>query len=156
MKLVKPTLTEIKDWLLLAGEVEPLFGPMVDDPNFSDALRQAFDKGTALSAKSPEPENALAGGVVVDPSENEIAWLAVSKARQRQGVGDLLLKGGLDLLSRTRPVKVVTFAPGPGQAEAALGLYRKHGFIFHSHSGLNPAGLAVQTLVKPVAQAQRP
>jgi ribosomal protein S18 acetylase RimI-like enzyme len=150
MERFKPTCSELNDWLMLASEVEAFFGPMVDDPGFLEGLKQAFANQTALSVKTSKEESPLAGGVVVDPLKNEIAWLVVARAFRRKGVGDMLLKGALNLLDPDRLVKVVTFAPGSPQAEAALSLYKKHGFIFSAHSGLNPAGLAVDTLVRPV------
>ncbi len=36
---------DIPAWLVLAAEVEPLFGPMVNDPSFHRALRNNIERG---------------------------------------------------------------------------------------------------------------
>jgi hypothetical protein len=42
---------DLSDWLALAREVEPLFGPMADVPEFQDGLRQAMQEKRALSVR---------------------------------------------------------------------------------------------------------
>lgn len=43
MNVVNATMEDIRGWLELAAEVESLFGPMVDDPNFTLALEKISD-----------------------------------------------------------------------------------------------------------------
>lgn len=42
------TMSDFPDWLKLAEEVEPLFGPMIDDPTFCDGLKQVILEGNAF------------------------------------------------------------------------------------------------------------
>ena len=42
------TLDDYSQWIELAREVEPLFGPMVEDPDFRKDLRQAISGGSAF------------------------------------------------------------------------------------------------------------
>jgi len=41
------TPEDFEGWLLLAKEVEPLFGPMVEEPAFREGLRLAIMNGQA-------------------------------------------------------------------------------------------------------------
>ena len=42
MKIDTVRKTDIKNWLKLAVEVEPLFGPMIEDPDFLSAIEMAI------------------------------------------------------------------------------------------------------------------
>ena len=42
MKIDPVSKEDIKNWLQLAGEVEPLFGPMIEDPDFLSAIEMAI------------------------------------------------------------------------------------------------------------------
>ena len=42
------TINDFPDWLRLAEEVEPLFGPMIDDPTFCHGLKQVILEGNAF------------------------------------------------------------------------------------------------------------
>ena len=45
-------LNDLEHWLILAKEVEPLFGPMVEDDGFRSALTDAISNQTALCIPS--------------------------------------------------------------------------------------------------------
>ncbi|MDY0095637.1 MAG: hypothetical protein RBT80_23325 [Candidatus Vecturithrix sp.] len=46
------TLYDIASWLVLAQEVEPLFGPMVTDENFLSAMRHIIAEKNAFCIRS--------------------------------------------------------------------------------------------------------
>ena len=43
--VVLATVADIRPWLVLAGEVEPLFGPLVEDRRFRRALEVNLERG---------------------------------------------------------------------------------------------------------------
>lgn len=134
------TLTDYPGWLELAGEVEPLFGPMVDEPEFCSSLRAVILEGNALCAVSGE-DGAFHGGVVVSRQANEILWFAVARQSRGQGIGAALLIEALNRLDRERPVTVTTFAPSVEAGDPVRNLYESFGFRDSSPAGLNPAGI---------------
>jgi len=48
------TLQDIRNWLVLAEEVEPLFGPMVSEPSFREALENGMEEDLQMVKKEPE------------------------------------------------------------------------------------------------------
>jgi GNAT superfamily N-acetyltransferase len=102
---------DLSDWLALAREVEPLFGPMADVPEFQDGLRQAMQEKRALNVRLDDSQSAgqLAGGIIIDALENEILWLAVSGVSRGKGIGRLLLREAIGRLDPNRPVYVQTY-----------------------------------------------
>ena len=81
---------QLNDWLELAREVEPLFGPMADLPEFQEALAMAIANGTALSC-CEQASGTLLGGIVIDPEHNEIAWLGGTAGPRGKGIGRALI-----------------------------------------------------------------
>lgn len=48
------TPADLASWLLLAAEVEPLFGPMVNEASFHAALANNFQRGTAYCIREQD------------------------------------------------------------------------------------------------------
>ncbi len=134
------TPDDLDGWLRLAGEVEPLFGPMVDDPAFSAGLRQALADGHALCVKTDD-DDQMQGGIVLSPEDNEILWLAVASAWRGKGIGRALLEAAAERLDKTRPIVVTTFDRGVAAGLAARKLYEGFGFCDLAPAGPNPAGI---------------
>lgn len=145
------TLEDFDQWLRLAREVEPLFGPMVDDPGFREGLKQALSDGSALCVRKADGGSGrtLHGGIVVSREENEILWLASAEESRGQGIGKALLEEALDCLDRSRPMSVTTFDGSVGEGLPARKLYRMYGFEDSRPGGLNPAGIPTVVMVRP-------
>ncbi len=137
---------DVEGWVRLAREVEPLFGPMVEDPGFRDALAGAIDAGIAWCVTDGGADGP-AGIVVVDPEINGIEWLAVGSVHRGKGYGRALISHAVSVLDRTRDVRVQTFAPGIAEGEAARKLYLGAGFIDVEDAGKNPAGIETVIMV---------
>jgi len=151
MKTVRlSTLDDYPDWLELAKEVEPLFGPMTDDPNFHDALRAAILEGNAFcvadGGSDSERSGHFHGGIVISRKANEIVWLAVARGSQGHGTGAALLAEAIDRLDHARPVTVTTFDRTVEAGIPARRLYRSVGFRDSGAAGPNPAGIPTVTM----------
>lgn len=150
MQVVPASLDDIPAWLALAAEVEPLFGPMVDDPGFHDALRRAMAGGRAFCVREGDgpPGSRLVGGLLMgsDSGAPEIGWLAVSQRWQRGGVGRALVEHMLSGLDSPAEISVVTFADGVPGGEAARRFYEGFGFRAAGQGPVNPAGLPTQVM----------
>lgn len=140
-----------KAWLILAKEVEHLFGPMADEELFQKALSEAIDAELAFCVRQDESVGGapLCGGVVITPSENEISWLAVSERCRKQGIGEMLLAFAIERLSESRPIKLVTFDGTVAEGLPARKLYEKYGFKDQEPMGTNPAEIPVVLMVRP-------
>ena len=134
---------DFQDWIALAREVEPLFGPMADEPGFREALQQALTDKVAfcIRACSDHGKTALIGGVVISRPSNEIAWLAVSEKYRKMGYGRELLAHALTRLSSHASIMVQTFDESIPEGGAARRLYLEFGFTDYQDGGLNPAGV---------------
>lgn len=132
---------DLSGFLGLAAQVEHWFGPMVDDPGFSDAVVEHTRGGRALVAVdqpvAARPETAqppLLGGLLFgsDASKFHVHWLVVSEQARGRGVGAALMA---EVMKRfvTGPgtVEVVTFgADHPGAVTSgARAFYERLGFI---------------------------
>ena len=138
-------------WIELAREVEPLFGPMADELDFREALRQAISLKTAFCIRS-KPEsahNSLLGGVIISKESNEIAWLAVSEKCRKKGYGRKLIEFALGKLNQQENIFVQTFDESVSEGESARKLYSDFGFADIKAGGLNPAG--VPTVIMQLA-----
>lgn len=153
MKIEIGQKEDIPAWLRLAREVEHLFGPMADEPSFHEALNKAIEEERAFCVRADDdgPEPSLCGGVVVEPEENEIGWLAVSAICRRSGVGNNLLLYALGRLSGDRRIRLSTFDESVPEGMAARRLYTKHGFQDQRYLGHNPAGKPIVLMVRPRA-----
>ena len=124
---------DIPAWLDLTVEVEPLFGPMIDDPGFHRALRRNIVRGTAFCVRAAGgmPGAPLMGGLLFSPHPPQytIGWLAVVREWQRRGVGRMLVEYTLALAIRPAEVSVTTFGPGVEGGKAARAFYAQLGFV---------------------------
>lgn len=154
---------DMPGWLALAREVEPLFGPMVDDPGFQVALERAIRENRAFLVRNeipaPLPDAldrsdaiscSLAGGIIIDPVANEIVWLAVSASYRGRGLGRALLEAAMPRLCPDRPMHVTTFAASAKEGRPARRLYKSFGFRDLEAAKHNPAGIPVFVMVRPV------
>lgn len=139
---------DFEEILALAREVEPLFGPMADEPGFREGMRTAMAEGMILCV-SEAGTGGLLGAVAVDPEANELAWLAVFSRFRGRGLGSLLIRGAFALLDATRPAGVVTFGPEVPEGAAARAVYLRQGFADVEQGGNNPAGYPTVLMQRP-------
>lgn len=138
-------------WLSLAREVEPLFGPMADEPAFQEAIREAISQKRAFCIRSDpaEKDAYLQGGVVIAEETNEIAWLAVTQRCRGKGCGRQLLAFAISRLNSQQNILVQTFAPSVIEGTAARRLYLATGFTDREAAGPNPAGIPTVIMQLP-------
>ncbi len=152
MLRVRPaTLHDRAAFLEWAAIAEPLFGPMVEQPEFLAGLEQCLASDAALVVE--DGAGRPIGGLLLARAEREIAWLVVAPAGRGLGAGAALVQSALELLG-PGPVKVETFALGAAEGVAARRLYERFGFTATGVGGTNPAGLATERMVResdPVA-----
>lgn len=141
MDVVYSKVTDFDAWILLAREVEPLFGPMADEIDFQEGLRQAISLNTAFCIHSePNGDNkSLIDGVVISKETNEIAWLAVSKESRGNGYGRKLIEFAINELNPQKNIFVQTFDKSVPEGKSARNLYLDFGFTDIKDGGLNPA-----------------
>ena len=137
-------LDDYNAWLLLAKEVEPLFGPMVEDVDFQEALKKVLADKTAfcINSDSDKIDKTIKGGIIISKESNEIAWFAVSKIYRGMGYGRALLEFAIDNLNTKEDIFVQTFDKSISEGKAARKLYLDFGFIDYKDGGLNPAGIS--------------
>lgn len=135
-----------KDWLELAKEVEPFFGPMADEASFQSALRIFIEQKQAFCIKR---NGEFCGAIAISKEENEILWFAVSQKHKGKGYGKLLLQHAIDELVSSKEIKVQTFANRIKVGEPARNLYEKFGFVDFKQCENNPAGYPTVLMVKP-------
>lgn len=139
MRVVLACSQDVAPWLVLAAQVEPLFGPMVDDPVFRRALDRNVARGTAFCVRAGDglPGVPLMGGLLwsprahcpPQPSFYRIGWLAVSARYRRRGVGRLLVEHVLGLVRPPAEIAVTTFGPDVPGGEPARAFYERMGFF---------------------------
>lgn len=145
---------DFESWITLSREVEPLFGPMADEPDFREALQRAIALGLACCIDDPGGlTGSIAGGAVISIMNNEIAWLAVSKKHRRKGYGNALLAFAIALLNPDKPILVQTFDELFPEGRAARGLYRNFGFSGQMRGEVNPAG--IPTVIMRLGKGER-
>ena len=117
-------------FIVLAGQVEHWFGPMVDDPGFRAVIDKHIRQATALVAAAPG-ETDLLGGLLFSakPPTYHVQWLVVSERARRHGVGRALMT---EATRRFPPgpatVEVITFGTDhPGAAASGARLLRAPG-----------------------------
>lgn len=150
------TLDDYRQWIQLAREVESLFGPMVEDPDFQGGLRQAILEGNAFCIGETDggDEEPLPGGIVVSREANEILWFAVAENCRGQGIGKALLKEAIACLDHKREIAVTTFDNSVELGFAARRLYLTFGFEDSMRGAVNPAGIPTVVMVRPVGDAK--
>lgn len=155
MDVVYSKKTDFNAWISLAREVEPLFGPMADELNFQEALRQAISLDTAFCIYSdPNGGNKdLIGGVVISKETNEIVWLAVSQQYRGKGCGRKLIEFAVSRLNPLENMFVQTFDKSVPEGKSARNLYLDFGFTDFKDGGLNPAGVPTVIMQLEALQA---
>lgn len=143
--------TDFPLWLNLTREVEPLFGPMVEDPVFRKSLMLCIQEKHAFCVSDEDHTNLL-GGILIDPKENEILWLAVTRKARGRGIGQALLIEALANLDLQRSVFVQTYDPSIPDGRAAVLLYEKAGFSISRDAGDNPAGISTVIMSRPPSE----
>jgi GNAT superfamily N-acetyltransferase len=120
-------------WLELAAELEPLFGPMADDPVFQRALLRNIARGTAFCVRErgASPGVRLLAGLLLSPRPPlyRVGWLAVTRSERRSGLGRALLERALAAVPPGAEVLVITFGPDVPGGESARAFYQKVGFV---------------------------
>lgn len=147
MNVQTATPADFDPWLTLAREVEPLFGPMVDEPGFHAALTAAIERGQAFCIRAED--GSLCGGILIDPAAKEIAWLVVAERWQGHGYGRALLAHALTHLNPDQDICVTTFAPGIPEGQAARQLYQRFGFADHQPGSPTPARIPTVVMLRP-------
>ncbi len=116
-------------FLELAGEVEDLFGPMVDEPGFHDAVRRNISRRSALLAR--DSLGTPAGGLLFSPHHHPtytVRWLVVAERYRSKGLGEALLAEALcKWVKPPSAVEVVSFGPDHPGARARH-FYERLGF----------------------------
>lgn len=150
MEVTVATLADFEPWLALAQEVEPLFGPMVAEPSFHQALKDALQTGSAfcIREEAAQPGAPLCGGIVIAPEANEIAWFAVAEHYQGCGCGKTLLAHALSQLNPNRDVTVQTFDATSEAGAPARGLYQRFGFTDHQAGPPTPTGIPTVFMIR--------
>ena len=132
MRVVVACEEDIAAWLDLAAEVEPLFGPMVDDPGFHKALRRNIERGTAFCVRENDgpPGVPLLGGLLLSPKPPQytVGWLAVVQRKRRCGIGQMLINHAIALVQPPAEMTVTTFGPGVEAGQPARRFYESMGF----------------------------
>ncbi|MBN1137328.1 MAG: GNAT family N-acetyltransferase [Anaerolineae bacterium] len=143
-RVVTAQTEDIPAWLELAAEVEPLFGPMVDDPGFLQALIKNVERGTALCVREADgpPGAPLLGGLLFSPKPPvyTIGWLAVEQAHRRRQIGQRLVEHVFDLAARPAEFVVTTFGPDNRAGEPARRFYERMGFHPAERAADGPEG----------------
>lgn len=135
MRVDNADYSDIRHWLDLAAEVEPLFGPMLNDPEFYRAILRHIERGTAHCVRLGDgpPGSPLLGAMLFSPPNAarhayRIAWLAVAAQARRRGVGSLLVEHACGLVQPPATLEVVTFSEENEPGRPARRLYERHGF----------------------------
>lgn len=134
MRVVEATKADIAGWSELAAEVEYLFGPMVDDPKFRQALENNIHRQSAFCVRENDgpPGSGLLGGLLFSPAhapKYRIGWLSVASRARNRGIASALLHHVLDKLEVPAEISVTTFGEDIPDGRPARGLYQKFGFI---------------------------
>ena len=131
-RVVRAEREDIPAWLVLAAGVEPLFGPMVDEPRFMRSLRRNIARGTALCVREGGGLSGapLLGGLLYSPKPPlyTIGWLAVTGACRRQGIGRTLVEHVFELAEPPAEFVVTTFGPERDEGAPARRFYLRMGF----------------------------
>ena len=144
MKVQIATRADIPSWLELASQVEFLFGPMVDQPDFQNALRKNIDRESAYCIREQDRSAGapLMGGLFLSsrPPEYHIRWLSVAEQWRRRGIGTVLLEHVFDLIKLPAELFVATFGADNLEGQPARQFYKKMGFEFLAEAPPGPEG----------------
>ena len=144
MKVQIATRADIPSWLELASQVEFLFGPMVDQPDFQSALRKNIDRESAYCVREQDQSAGapLMGGLFLSfrSPEYHIRWLSVAEQWRRSGVGTSLLEHVFDLIESPAELFVKTFGEDNLEGQPARRFYEKMGFEPFAEAPPGPEG----------------
>ena len=153
MKVQIATRADIPSWLELASQVEFLFGPMVDQPDFQSALRKNIDRESAYCVREQDQSAGapLMGGLFLSfrPPEYHIRWLSVDQQWRRRGIGTVLLEYVFDLIKPPAELFVTTFGADNLEGQPARQFYKKMGFEFFAEAPPGPEGGSREIFQKP-------
>lgn len=139
---------DIPAWLVLAAEVEPLFGPLVNEPSFQRSLTRNIERGTAFCVREADgpPGTSLLGGLLFSPHPPvyTIGWLAVTQPHRRHGIGRSLIEHALSLVQTPAEVVVTTFGADNPAGIPARRFYEWMGFRAAEPAPSGPDGSARQ------------
>lgn len=141
---------DITQWKIIIREVEPLFGPMLSDPGFIPAIREAIISKMVFCFEDDE-NHQIISVIVINRESNNIEWLAVTNKQKQNGIGSKLLERGLSELDKNQNIYVQTFSQKVEAGIAARKLYEKYGFVDLKDAGKNPAGLDTVIMVKKIS-----
>jgi len=156
MQVMIADTEDIAQWLVLAAEVEALFGPMVGDPKFLGALKRKIDRHTAFCVReADQPAGApLIGGLVLSPKPPlyTIGWLVVSQRHRRRGVGRMLVEHVINFVTPPAEFAVTTFGDDSADGIAARLFYESLGFSA-AEAAEGPKGEARQMFRRRITSA---
>lgn len=125
---------DIPAWIVLAREVEGLFGAaFADTEEFQAILRRKIGEGLAFCVCEQDgaPGAPLCGGLFFSTKHRplyKIGWLAVAEQWRRSGVGQALVRHAFTLVIPPAEVTVVTFTAETPGGEPARRFYEQLGF----------------------------
>jgi GNAT superfamily N-acetyltransferase len=157
-QVIEATESDILPWLNLAKQVEPLFGPMINQ-DFDRVLRRNISRGSAFCVRSGMTPNILAGGLLFDyrnPPHYKLSWMAVETTLQRKGIGQLLLERAIAKTIPPCTIEVITFGPDHPGGEAARRFYEAFGFRPGMKCNPGPDGGDRQAFVLQVLASHTP
>jgi GNAT superfamily N-acetyltransferase len=144
MKVYIATNDDFENWLKLAQEVESLFGSLVNEPKFHNALNKCIKEKRAYCIRENDelPGSKIIGGLLFSKKHPiyTIGWLAVSKSKRRLGVGTLLLEYALSQVKKPAELLVTTFGEDSIDGLPARNFYSKHGFKYYKYADIGPEG----------------
>ena len=144
MKVQIAQKEDFSSWLDLAGEVEHLFGPMVEEPGFHKSLSRCIERRSACCIRENDagPGVPLLAGLLFSakPPKYKIGWLSVAERARRQGLGRTLVDHVLRLVQPPAEISVITFGPDVGEGLAARRFYEHFGFSAGEMAGPGPEG----------------
>jgi GNAT superfamily N-acetyltransferase len=136
MRVQTAELRDVRSWLDLAAEVEPLFGDLLGRADFYAALLRGIARQTAFCVRADDgPAGApLLGGLLFSPSRPDrpdarIGWLAVAARARRGGIGRRLVEHVIGLVEPPAEVTVETFGEDVAAGRPARRLYEQLGFV---------------------------
>jgi GNAT superfamily N-acetyltransferase len=134
MKVCPACIADSAPWIVLAREVEGLFGAaFADSEDFQAILRRKIDEGLAFCVREQDgpPGAPLCGGLFFSTKHRpiyKIGWLAVAEKWRRNGVGEALVTHALALVVPPAEVSVVSFTTNTPGGEPARRFYEQLGF----------------------------
>jgi GNAT superfamily N-acetyltransferase len=143
-------------WLILAKEVEPLFGPMVNEPSFHRALQKNIDRRTAFCVREANgsPGMPLLGGVLFSPKPPiyTIGWLAVAGEHRGFGIGQKIIEHVIEGVGKPAIIVVTTFGADNPDGEPARRFHERMGFHAAESAPDGPEGGSRQVFRRSIIE----